>query len=400
MSILSAYVDITETPTRFAFGWKDDQKSFVVGDREITVAETKYAPPSKAMMIPASKMNVEGSIEEWYDSLYANSPEVNAMKRLAVSLGLASVMMRIVTNDSFVINFYGSYKWRPLLNLINSVFGDPIRLTVRDFDDVSLFKNFPITYIDAERLGTDFMTKFLKPKDRRLISVSSDKIHNYNKRLINIELPDIDEEIVIPKSFGVLVEPFVKLFIKATKFEPFSMTTDFWEDVFRLTMKADSGLKLLDPSKRNVLIAPLLSKFLEDHRNTHSMLIRFINEHLDAVNVSMKKHTYAGHTITPPDKPIKIRYTPDKDLLHIVANDFRKYCMKRGVHPKDVNTGYKAAGIIVGRRAMMLYGSRGNGNNSLLPQCLCINTNELFGFNKEQFLYDQVVRSSSPRRVG
>ena len=50
MSELTQYADITNILTRKAFGWRNKDKKFVIGEREISIAETAYAPPSSEMM--------------------------------------------------------------------------------------------------------------------------------------------------------------------------------------------------------------------------------------------------------------------------------------------------------------------------------------------------------------
>lgn len=50
---------------RMQFGWADNDKKFIVGDKEISADGTRYSPPSHMTSAMASVMEPQGSLEEW-----------------------------------------------------------------------------------------------------------------------------------------------------------------------------------------------------------------------------------------------------------------------------------------------------------------------------------------------
>lgn len=369
MSELTQYADIANINTRKAFGWKGSDKKFVIGEREISIAETSYAPPSSQMMPYAPAMTWEGTTEDWLAELPDN-PYVHA----GVAVAVAAALMRFIDDKPWVINFYGHPDWASLLNIIASVFGHPERMIVDNFQDaLPVFNNFPILVKDLAfenpRLVKELL--FVSNKFKSVISFSAISLSVTHKRILNIPLHDFPPVLIAPKNYGVFIETFLKEYLRKHKFNVIPSTESFDQDLL-------NACKL---TPFNCLV--IKEAFLLKH-SKEGMIMDFINDNLDKVYVVAGARIAKALRLKEPDAPIYIRYEIETKMLYIVRAEFRKYHDIRDLdEPLKV---YWDSGALVEIKKKSMYGG-GVVSARQYTHVMCIDTTKLIGFNAQEFLY-------------
>jgi len=140
---------------RNQFGWVDNDKCFVIGDREVRGDLVGYCPPAGVTKELAAAMQPKGSLEKWKEvfELY-NTPglEANAFAALAA---FGSPLLKFTGHSGAMINLIhptsGTGK-STALYMCNSVYGHPVKLTSIWRDTLAakmmhlgVLKNIPFT---------------------------------------------------------------------------------------------------------------------------------------------------------------------------------------------------------------------------------------------------------------
>lgn len=116
---------------RLQFGWADNDRKFIVGDREYGIDGVFHSPPSSATANIAAHMVPKGSLEKWKEvfALYGQP----GMEHLAFAAltAFGSPLIKFTGQSGCILNLHspdsGTGK-TTTLHMINSVWGDPKKL--------------------------------------------------------------------------------------------------------------------------------------------------------------------------------------------------------------------------------------------------------------------------------
>lgn len=373
---IGAYYEAAKAK-RQSFGWKDNNKTFVLGERELTIAETRYSPPHARIVPYIPLMKQGGSVEEWLESI--NNP----IAILAVTLALTAPLMRFINSRSYLINFYGNREWMPLLKIINSIYGDMRGLTtIRLTNFVEVFDNFPVTYPDIDRTDKRIVKDILRINNKRIFSVSTNPLNIDHERIINIPLPPFTEEIVLPKSHGVFVDGFIKKAIAHFKFKQLSSSGNIHDDVEQMleVVKQISGI---DGTQFYATY-----KGQQDIRETY--LYEYLHSNSKNTLVTVGKAIKPANRLYVPDGPILMRYDVDKNMFYVNYIEFKKACK---IKKEDIDENLSLECIVDIKPKAMFGGSFIKA--SQLVTAIHIDATKVLDFNKEKFLNDLGIRSRS-----
>lgn len=156
---------------RQQFGWADNNSKFIIGTQEISVDSILYSPPSKATRPLAKFMGPVGSLEKWKEiwSLY-DRPGLEPHCFAALS-AFGSPLLRFLDQTGAVINLFNPYSGTgktTVLNMINSVYGHPKELRLKEKDTfngrlqwVGVLNNLPPTMDELTNMTSDEYSDFL-----------------------------------------------------------------------------------------------------------------------------------------------------------------------------------------------------------------------------------------------
>lgn len=121
---------------RTQFGWTDD-KTFILGDREITPNEVKYSPPASSIMQTCGLLAKRGELSEWKSAVnFYNNMGMEA-QAFAFFLGFGSVLMPFTQIRGGIVNLMspGSGTGKSTVQMaINSIWGHPYDLLLNSED--------------------------------------------------------------------------------------------------------------------------------------------------------------------------------------------------------------------------------------------------------------------------
>lgn len=156
---------------RQQFGWVPNNSRFVMGDQEITADGSIYSPPSKTTQKLAKFIGPVGSLEKWKDvwKLYGE-PGMEAHAFAALS-AFGAPLLRFLNQTGAVINLYnprsGTGK-TTVLNMINSVYGHPKDLRLKQDDTINgrlmwvgILNNLPATMDELTNMTSKEYSDFL-----------------------------------------------------------------------------------------------------------------------------------------------------------------------------------------------------------------------------------------------
>jgi hypothetical protein len=113
---------------RVQFGWADDDKCFIVGDREITADEVKYSPPSANTLSVVPKFRQHGTLEEWKKiASFYRRPGME-LHMSVLFAGFGSPLMQFSGYQGGIVSLYsneGGTGKTTTLRMVNSIFGHP-----------------------------------------------------------------------------------------------------------------------------------------------------------------------------------------------------------------------------------------------------------------------------------
>ena len=126
--------------SRQQFGWADDNKIFILGNREISATGERYSPPSVATSALAPYMAPKGSYETWKtvgDTLARPGWERH---QLAALVAFGAPLMKFTGQHGLLINCINkdSGTGKTLVqHWVNSVYGDTSRIMMRKADTIA-----------------------------------------------------------------------------------------------------------------------------------------------------------------------------------------------------------------------------------------------------------------------
>lgn len=121
---------------RSQFGWTDD-KTFIIGDREITATGVKYSPPASAIMHTCSLLTKKGGLDEWKSVVNFYNNNGMEAQAFAFMLGFGSVLMPYTQVRGGIVNLMspGSGTGKSTVQMaINSIWGHPFDLLLQNDD--------------------------------------------------------------------------------------------------------------------------------------------------------------------------------------------------------------------------------------------------------------------------
>lgn len=179
---------------RQQFGWADNNSKFVIGSEEISVDGSAYSPPSKATRPLAKFMGPVGSFEKWKAiwALY-DTPGLEPHAFAALS-AFGSPLLRFLNQTGAVINLFNPYSGTgktTVLNLINSVYGHPKELRLKQNDTlngrlqwVGVLNNLPPTMDELTNMGpaeySDFLYALSNGKGKERMQAGSNELRENN----------------------------------------------------------------------------------------------------------------------------------------------------------------------------------------------------------------------------
>ena len=187
---------------RQQFGWADKDSKFIIGTQEISVDGVLFSPPSKATSKLAKFMGPVGSFDRWkeiWDLYGTKGLEPHAFAALSA---FGSPLLRFLNQTGAVINLFNPYSGTgktTILNMINSVYGHPKELRLKQNDTlngrlqwVGVLNNIPPTMDELTNMGPDEYSDFLyalsngKGKERMMAGTNELRENNTTWQSITV----------------------------------------------------------------------------------------------------------------------------------------------------------------------------------------------------------------------
>lgn len=179
---------------RQQFGWADNNSKFVIGTQEISVDGIAFSPPSKTTKPLAKFMGPVGSFAKWKEiwSLY-DAPGLEPHAFAALS-AFGSPLLRFLDQTGAVINLFNPYSGTgksTVLNMINSVYGHPKELRLKQDDTangrlqwVGILNNLPATMDELTNMGpgdySDFLYALSNGKGKERMQAGTNELRENN----------------------------------------------------------------------------------------------------------------------------------------------------------------------------------------------------------------------------
>ena len=151
---------------RSQFGWTDKNKSFIIGDTEITAEGDRYSPPSSYTVGLVDWFNPVGSYEEWQSVINAYDQQGFEPHAFGFFTAFGAPLMRHLNLKGAIINMINNESGTgktTAIKAMHSVYGHPeeLMLIERDTLNVRLHR---LGVMNNLGLGCDEITK-MKPDD-------------------------------------------------------------------------------------------------------------------------------------------------------------------------------------------------------------------------------------------
>lgn len=179
---------------RQQFGWADKNSKFVIGSQEISADGIAYSPPSKTTSKLAKFMGPVGSFDKWKEiwALYGTvGLEPHAFAALSA---FGSPLLRFLNQTGAVINLFNPYSGTgktTVLNMINSVYGHPKELRLKQDDTpngrlqwVGILNNIPATMDELTNMKgseySDFLYALSNGKGKERMMAGTNELRENN----------------------------------------------------------------------------------------------------------------------------------------------------------------------------------------------------------------------------
>lgn len=186
---------------RSQFGWTEE-KTFVIGDREITADGVRYSPPSKAIMQTCGLLTKKGDINEWRTiANFYNNPGMEA-QAFALFLGFGSVLMPYTQVRGGIVNLMspGSGTGKSTVQMvINSIWGKPFDLLLQNDDTYNakihrfgVLNNLPATIDEITNMKEEIISQLAyaitqgRGKNRMEAQSNAERLNHTFWRLVAI----------------------------------------------------------------------------------------------------------------------------------------------------------------------------------------------------------------------
>lgn len=153
---------------RTQFGWTED-KTFILGDREITPNEVKYSPPANSILNTCAMLTKKGELSEWKSVVnFYNNAGMEA-QAFALFLGFGSILMPFTQIRGGIVNLMspGSGTGKSTVQMaINSIWGHPYDLLMNSDDTYNatihrfgVLNNLPATIDEITNLREEMVSQ-------------------------------------------------------------------------------------------------------------------------------------------------------------------------------------------------------------------------------------------------
>lgn len=153
---------------RSQFGWTED-KTFILGDREITAVDTKYSPPSSAILNTCGLLSKKGDLDEWKSVVNFYNNDGMEAQAFAFMLGFGSVLMPFTQIRGGIVNLMspGSGTGKSTIQMaINSIWGQPFDLLLQNDDTYNakihrfgVMNNLPVTIDEVTNMRDELVSQ-------------------------------------------------------------------------------------------------------------------------------------------------------------------------------------------------------------------------------------------------
>lgn len=152
---------------RSQFGWTDD-KTFILGDREITPTGVKYSPPANSILHTCSLLTKKGELGEWKSVVNFYNNKGMEAQAFAFLLGFGSVLMPFTQIRGGIVNLMspGSGTGKSTVQMaINSIWGHPFDLLLNNEDTYNsvvhrfgVLNNLPATIDEVTNMKEEMVS--------------------------------------------------------------------------------------------------------------------------------------------------------------------------------------------------------------------------------------------------
>ena len=150
---------------RTQFGWTDDNKEFILGDREFTAEGDTYSPPSTATGNLATWMVPKGSLAGWQEVASIYNQEGFEPHAFGFFTAFGSPLLKHLNLRGAIINLVNNTSGTgksTILKMCNSVYGHPDELMLQWKDTpnsmihrLGIMNNLPVTIDEITKLSGD-----------------------------------------------------------------------------------------------------------------------------------------------------------------------------------------------------------------------------------------------------
>ena len=118
------------------FGWTEDMKSFLLGDREYMSGGVGYNPPTPATATLMPAFSMKGTVADWCTSMDIYNQEGMELYQLVMAMGFGSPIMAMSAVNGFVLHLDGAtgYGKTTVQLAAMSIWGNPEELKMDDQD--------------------------------------------------------------------------------------------------------------------------------------------------------------------------------------------------------------------------------------------------------------------------
>lgn len=186
---------------RSQFGWTDD-KTFILGDREITMSGVKYSPPASSILHTCSLLTKKGDLNEWKSVVNFYNNNGMESQAFAFMLGFGSVLMPFTQVRGGIVNLMspGSGTGKSTVQMaINSIWGHPFDLLLQNDDTYNakihrfgVLNNLPATIDEITNMRDEMVSQLAyaitqgRGKNRMESQSNSERMNNTSWRLLSI----------------------------------------------------------------------------------------------------------------------------------------------------------------------------------------------------------------------
>lgn len=133
MSYIARWAEQLQSTTksekaRKQFGWLDDDSGFILGDKEVTVDDVKYSPPTGTTLPLVPMFGQKGDFHVWKDIVNAYRREDMEARAFALFMGFGNMLLKYTPLEGYMLSLMsqGSGTGKTtVLHIIASIFGNP-----------------------------------------------------------------------------------------------------------------------------------------------------------------------------------------------------------------------------------------------------------------------------------